>query len=300
MAKYQNFLSRIGSNRDRAALRGIFSMFLTDNDPPQLKDLTLASIVLSGAETTQITVSGASTTGILLSGTSTTTISITGACTTAIDISSVCTTGLKLRNAVTGIDMTGMIKQHDHASTGDYAYQLRTESNKATGDFYGMDCEVHSMINRTANSVRGLSMTARVTASTTISGSATSIHAGYFLLDVDGTLNGGGIFAPLIAKVDAGGAYTAVGHLASLWIDSTQEGSVTGEHELLYASNNGASQMDSFLYLYAGDKITNFFKIDTATGMVGNAVTADYTFTKTRKVKVVVGGETGYLIVDIV
>jgi hypothetical protein len=279
MAKYQNFLSRIGSNRDRAALRGIFSMFLTDNDPPQLKDLTLASIVLSGTETTQI--------------------SITGACTTAIDISSVCTTGLKLRNAVTGIDMTGMVKQHDHASTGDYAYQLRTESNKATGGFFGMDCEVHSMISRTADMVRGISMCGRVTAAKIMSGSS-SIIPGYFLLDVDGVIDGTGLFAALVAKVDAGGTFTSIGHLASLWVDSTQEGSVTGEHELIYASNNGVSQMDNFLYLYAGNKITNFFKIDTATGMVGDAVTADYTFTKTRKVKVVVGGETGYLIVDIV
>ena len=84
MAKYQRFLAQIGSNRDRAALRGIFSQFLTDDDPPALKDLVLASIVLSGAETTQITISGASTTGILLSGTATTGISITGATTQAI------------------------------------------------------------------------------------------------------------------------------------------------------------------------------------------------------------------------
>jgi hypothetical protein len=269
MAKYQDFLSRVGSNRDRAALRGIFSMFLTDDNPPKLKDLTLASIVLSGAETIQIDISGTSTTAI------------------------------RIRNTTTGIDMTGMIKQHDHSSTGDYAYQLRTESNKATGDFFGMDCEVHSMISRTADMVRGISMCGRVTAAKIMSGSS-SIIPGYFLLDVDGVINGTGLFAALVAKVDAGGTFTSIGHLASLWVDSTQEGSVTGEHELIYASNNGASQMDSFLYLYAGNKITNFFKIDTASGMVGDAVTADYTFTKTRKVKVVVGGETGYLIVDIV
>jgi hypothetical protein len=104
MAKYQDFLSRVGSNRDRAALRGIFSQFLTDDDPPALKDLTLASIVLSGAETTEITISGASTTGILQSGTSTTAYSITGAFTTGINIAADGTTGISITSAFSGVN----------------------------------------------------------------------------------------------------------------------------------------------------------------------------------------------------
>ncbi len=103
MAKYQDFLSRVGSNRDRAALRGIFSMFLTDDNPPKFKDLELASIVLSGAETTQITVSGASTTGFLQSGTSTTAYSITGAFTTGISIAADGTTAIAVTSAFTGV-----------------------------------------------------------------------------------------------------------------------------------------------------------------------------------------------------
>ncbi|MFH1718550.1 MAG: hypothetical protein ABIF19_14445 [Planctomycetota bacterium] len=108
MAKYQQFLSRIGSNRDRAALRGIFSQFLTDGDPPALKDLVLASIVLSGAETTQITISGACTTGILQSGTSTTAYSITGAFTTGISIAADGTTGIAITSAFSGVDMISL------------------------------------------------------------------------------------------------------------------------------------------------------------------------------------------------
>lgn len=104
MAKYQSFLSRIGSNRDRAALRGIFSQFLTDDDPPALKDLVLASIVLSGAETTQVTISGACTTGILQSGTSTTAYSITGAFTTGINIAADGTTAIAVTNAFSGVN----------------------------------------------------------------------------------------------------------------------------------------------------------------------------------------------------
>lgn len=108
MAKYQDFLSRVGSNRDRAALRGIFSMFLTDDNPPKLKDLTLASIILSGAETTQITVSGASTTGFLQSGTSTTAYSITGAFTTGISIAADGTTGIAITSAFSGVNMISL------------------------------------------------------------------------------------------------------------------------------------------------------------------------------------------------
>lgn len=193
----------------------------------------------------------------------------------------------------------GTLKLHDHADTGDYAFQLRTESNAATGNFFGMDCEVHQMVSRTAGGIRGLSMTGRVTATKTISGTA-NIVAGHFLLDVDGTLNGTGLHAALVAKVDAGGTFTNVGHLASLWVDSLQEGTVTGEHELIYMTNNGATTMDNAFYIYAGDKITNLMTISTANGMVGDKAAGDYTFTATRKIKVNVGGETGYIIVDIV
>ncbi len=43
MAKYQSFLNRISAGRDRAALRGIFSMFLSDNDPPQLETVVVGN-----------------------------------------------------------------------------------------------------------------------------------------------------------------------------------------------------------------------------------------------------------------
>jgi hypothetical protein len=194
---------------------------------------------------------------------------------------------------------SGAIKHHVHSTTGDYAYQLRTESNSATGNFFGMDCEVHQLIDRTAGGVRGISICGRLTASKTISGSANLIPF-YGVLDIDGTLNSTGIFATGYLGVDAGGTFTAVSHLTSLWLNSAQEGTVNGEHELLYMSNNGASVMDQAIYVYAGNKITNLFTINTATGMVSDATTADYTFTKTRKVKVNVGGETGYLVVDII
>lgn len=195
--------------------------------------------------------------------------------------------------------LVGSLKQHDHSTTGEYAYQLRTEYNGATADFFGMDCETHQLISRTAGGVRGLSMTGRLTAATTMSGASNMIPV-YGNLDIDGTINGTGLFSAGYFVVSAGGTFTSIGHLASLWVDSHQEGTVTGEHELIYMTNNGASTMDNAFYIYAGNKITNLFTIDTATGMVSDSTTADYTFTKTRKIKVVAGGEIGYLIMDIV
>lgn len=193
------------------------------------------------------------------------------------------------------LNVHGLQKFHAHLVTESYGAQFRTEYNAATGDFFGIDAEAHQQVSRTAGGVRGLSMTARVVASTTVSGSA-NIVGGHFLLDNDGTLNGTGLHAALVAKVDAGGTFTAVGHLASLWVDSLQAGTVTGNHELIYATNNGASVMDNFLYLYAGNKITSFMKIDTATGMVSANTVGDATFANWKTIKIDLDGTVHYLI----
>ena len=156
--------------------------------------------------------------------------------------------------------LVGSLKHHNHLTTESYGHQLRTEYNAGTGDFFGIDAEAHQAVDRTAGGVRGLSMCARLVAAKTISGSA-NMNAGHFLLDIDGTINGTGLFAALVAKVDAGGTFTAVGHLASLWVDSLQEGTVNGEHELIYATNNGAATMDQLLYVdngATGAGFTNF------------------------------------------
>jgi hypothetical protein len=65
-------------------------MFLTDDNPPKLKDLTLGAIVLSGAETTQI--------------------SITGACTTGISLAASFITGIAITNAALGVTASRAIK----------------------------------------------------------------------------------------------------------------------------------------------------------------------------------------------
>jgi len=193
--------------------------------------------------------------------------------------------------------LVGSFKNHHHVTTESYAQQLRTEYNAATGDFFGIDAEAHQYVSRTEGTLRGISMCARNVAGSTLSVSS-SITAGYFLLDNDGTLNGSGVIASaMVAKVDAGGVFTQVSHLCSLWLDSTQQSVVGGEHELLYMSNNGATTMDRAIYVYGGNKITNLFELNTVTGMVGAKVDADIAYAHYKKVNVTVDGVAGWLLV---
>lgn len=168
--------------------------------------------------------------------------------------------------------IVGSLKHHNHLTTESYGHQLRTEYNSATGDFFGIDAESHQAISRTAGGMRGFSMCARNVADQTMSSTA-NMCAGYFLFDNDGTINGSGIQSALVAKVDAGGTFSGVSHLASIWADSTQEGTVTGEHELIYCSNNGASVMDRVIYVYGGNKISNLFEFNTCGTLVATGGT---------------------------
>jgi len=207
------------------------------------------------------------------------------------------TTGKYMRwnHASDTLDVHGLQKFHAHLTTQSYGLQTRTEYNAATGDFFGADMESHQAVSRSAGGFRGQSMCARNVAGSTFSGSANMV-AGHFLLDNDGVFNGTGLHAALVAKVDAGGTFTNVGHLASLWVDSLQEGTVTGSHELIYATNNGASVMDQFIYLYGGDKIASLIELNTCGTMVGAKVDADIAFAHYKKIAITIDGVAYWLV----
>jgi hypothetical protein len=115
-----------------------------------------------------------------------------------------------------------------------------------------------------------------------------------------GTLNGSGIMmAGLYGIIEDGGTYAAVSHVAAAWLDSHLDQTVTaGEVELLYMSNNGDTTFDQAIYVYAGNKITNLFNINTASGMVSANTTGGSTlnFTNWKTIKIVLEGETYYLV----
>lgn len=190
------------------------------------------------------------------------------------------------------------IKHHFHnVETNQYAYQLRTETLLATTQFFGMDCEVHQAISRTADGVQGLSMTARLKAAMTMSGTSSLIPI-RGNLDIDGTINGSGLFAAGYFVVSAGGTFTALSHLSSLWVDSQQEGVVGGNHELIYMTNNGASVMDQAIFVYGGNKISKLFAFDTCGTMISAKTDADVAYAHYRKIECTVDGLTGHVFIE--
>ena len=195
----------------------------------------------------------------------------------------------------------GYVKIHNHETTDGYALEVKSDPVSVSGTHFGVYATMDSNPS-TATSAMQLAAVAGVgrlaSGHTQTSG---TLHGVYAQVCNLGTLNGGPIFASAVyALIEDGGTYTAVSHLAGVMIDSHLDNAVTsGSYEGIFLMNNGNTAMGSALYVLANNNITNLFTIETATGMVSDATTSDYTFTKTRLIKVVAGGETGYLVMDI-
>ena len=174
-------------------------------------------------------------------------------------------------------------------STSDYAEQIRANSGKTSGTFLGLDNETHLIATGTSSimSTRGVAV---VDTGYTATGS--TVIGTYGQARADGTVAGASFMAGLYGLVEASAAITA-SHVCSAWLDSHQANAVTGSHQLLYMTNNGAAQMDEAIYLYGGDKITSFVNFDTVSGMVADATGESMTVTK--KIKIIVDGVTLYL-----
>jgi len=170
----------------------------------------------------------------------------------------------------------------------DYAQQIRAISGKATGTFLGFDNETHLAKDGAASimSTRGVAV---IDSGYTATG--VTVIGVYGQARADGTLAGGGsMIAGLYGLIEASAAMTA-SHVCSAWLDSHQANAVTGEHELLYMTNNGAATMDQAIFLYPGNKITHLITIDpTDTGLVGDAT--GEALTPIKKINVKIDGTT--------
>jgi hypothetical protein len=195
----------------------------------------------------------------------------------------------------------GVVKFHSRPNIDAYVVEVKGEPTKVSGTFFNIESTVdHKPSTATsALGLRGLGGIGRLAASYTMTGG--SIVGTYGQACNLGTVNGSGaMIAGLYGLLEDGGTFTALSHIAAAWLDTHLTKTITaGIYDLLYMTNNGTTQVDNAIYIYAGNKITNLFTIDTASGMVGDKAAGDYTFSNTRKIKVVVGGETGYLVVDI-
>ena len=177
-------------------------------------------------------------------------------------------------------------------TTEDYAFQIRSESGKTSGTHIGIDNETHLKATGAANifSTRGVAVI-----DTGYTATGITLIGTYGQARADGTLAGGGsLMAGLYGLIEASAAIEA-SHVASIWADSHQANAVTGEHELLYMTNNGAATMDQAIFVYPGNKITRLLKIDpTDDGMVDDAT--GKTLTPLKSIKVMIDGVDYYLV----
>lgn len=172
-------------------------------------------------------------------------------------------------------------------TTEDYAFQIRSESAKTTGTHWGIDSETHLKATGGA-SLRGVQGVAVVDATHTLT--AGTLVGLYGQVRVDGTIAGASFMAALYGLVGPSTALTA-SHVCSAWLDSHQDEAVTGEHELLYMSNNGDATMDQAIFIYPGNKISHLFTIDpTDTGLVADAT--GESLTPVKKINVKIDGQT--------
>ena len=187
--------------------------------------------------------------------------------------------------------LTGYTK-FDYRPTGggtnSYGVQARMEIGGTSGQFMGFDGETHLKATGTA-SIRGVQGVAVVDATYTATG--TTLIGTYGQARADGTVAGSSFMAGLYGLIEASAAITA-SHVCSAWLDSHQANAVTGSHQLLYMTNNGAAQMDQAIYIYGGDKITALMELDTVEGMVADTAT---TSGASKKIKITIDGSVFYL-----
>jgi len=181
------------------------------------------------------------------------------------------------------------LKIHRHLTAEDYNTQLRSESIKTTGTHWGIDSETHLNADGAA-SIRGVQGVAKLSAGFTSSGG--TLIGLYGQARADGTFNGaGGFLAGIYGLIEASEAIVA-SHVCSAWFDSHQANAVTGSHQLVYMTNNGAAQMDQAFYIYGGDKITALMELDTVSGMVADTAETGGT---SKKIKITIDGVVHYL-----
>ena len=159
------------------------------------------------------------------------------------------------------------VKAHNHDSTSTVGAEFKYDSNLASGATYGLwaDNNIGTTGTASATAILGVA-----TVETGVTATGSTIIGTYGQARADGTVAGSSFMAGLYGLIEAGAAITAT-HVTSCWLDSHQANAVTGQHDLLYMSNNGAATMDQAIYIYGGDKISNLMELNTVSGMTNAA-----------------------------
>ena len=169
-----------------------------------------------------------------------------------------------------------------------YALQIRGYQRDTTGTYKSVDAEAGIRTDGAA-SAYGVSGVAKLDGGVTAT--AVSIFGVYAQARVDtgGVLAGNSFLVGSYSLIEAGPAVTA-NHVTSCWLDSHQADAVTGAHDLLYMTNNGAAVMDQAIHLY-GPNITSFINFDTCSTFL----TSGGATSVTQKLAVMVDGAVRYI-----
>lgn len=174
--------------------------------------------------------------------------------------------------------------------TNSYAVQVRHNVGNASGLVSSVDHEAHIVADGTA-SLRGVQGVAVVDATKTNTGG--TLNGVYGQVRNDGAVAGAGFLAALYGIVEAGQATTA-SHVCSAWLDSHQVNAVTGNHELLYMSNNGTVSLNQVMY--ASGQAEALIHLNTAGGPALNYVSDGAETSGTaKKIKILIEGVAYYI-----
>lgn len=182
------------------------------------------------------------------------------------------------------------LKVHNHLTTsGIGSYEGKTETANTSGAFYGLWQDANINATGTASSTAILGV---ATVASTFTATGTTLIGTYGQVRADGTVAGSSFMAGLYGLVEEGGGAITASHVASAWLDSHRNTAVTGNHELLYMSNNGSATMDQAIYIYGGNKITSLMELNTCGTMVSDTAT---TSGSSKKIAITIDGATFYI-----
>jgi len=183
------------------------------------------------------------------------------------------------------------LKIHNHTTTTTEigSYEGKSDTNKTSGAFTGLWQDANLNVTGTGSATAILGVATNVAGATNTGG---TLIGTYGQARSDGTMAGSAIMSGLYGLIEASTATTA-SHVSSAWLDSHQAEAVTGSHQLLYMTNNGAATMDEAIYIYGGDKISSLMELNTVDNMV--AISGTDATGAPAKIKITIEGTPYYI-----
>lgn len=194
------------------------------------------------------------------------------------------------------LDLRGQSKFIYRPTSSGFGTQVKTEFSGTAAEHNAFESTADWTANgTTGGGVRAISGLARVDSTYSL-GSTANLLGVRGIVQNSGTVSGTGNHAALYGLIETDQAWTAVGHLAGIWIDSHLAATPgSGNFSMAYMSNNGAATFGQAFYIYGGDKVTNLLALDTVSGMVSTTTTGIPSGT-IQKIQILINGTPYYLV----